>query len=413
MPIVYLDSNIYRQLGLKFKENIDFKNLSNLLETSGNEFGLLEVVLEELMDYYKNDIFGAIFIDHERLYKRYQANPYLDDITIPETTISFNKAIESVKNDLKTNKFFSLLPEVQPKFILDFLLQNKRLGKKDNTRDFLIFYTLVTLCKKHNEDHLVLISQDEIFTANDFFKKTLISESVKNLKVYPSITDFIKDFGPKIDFITTEILLGTIEKNAIEQELLKDIKCFPSYISQYYNKKKEKDVPEIESLVLGELNIDDFYVVKDYKTNQLKVNVTVEVPIKATFHPENKKEELNEYLSSIEKRQYSRHKNNFDKDGRPIFDNSVLFIFEGEVNEAKNSIDKLVFIDFIPDYFIIEDLKQQINLQPIIITENAICQHEFDTENGYWRNSRYGGGLSWHYHCKKCGAEFDTGDFYN
>lgn len=413
MPIVYLDSNIYRQLGLKFKENIDFKNLSNLLETSGNEFGLLEVVLEELMDYYKNDIFGAIFTDHERLYKRYQANPYLDDITIPETTIPFNKALESVKSDLKTKMFFSRLPEVQSKFILDFLLQNKRLGKKDNTRDFLIFYTLVTLCKEHNEDYLVLISQDEIFTTNDFFKKTLVSESVKNLKVYPSITDFIKDFGPKIEFITTELLLGTIDKNAIEQELLKDIKCFPSYVSQYYYEKKEKEVPEIESLILGELKIDDFYVVKDYKTNQLKVNVTIEVPIKATFQPETKKEELNEYLSSIEKRQYSRHRNNFDEDGRPIFENSVLFIFEGEVNEAKNSIDKLVFVDFIPDYFIIEDLKQQINLQPIIITENAICQHEFDTENGYWRNSRYGGGLSWHYRCKKCGAEFDTGDFYD
>lgn len=106
MPIVYLDSNIYRQLGLQFNENIDYKNLSKLLKTSGNEFGLLEVVLEELMNYYENDIFGAIFIEHKRLYKRYQANPYLDDITIPETTISFNKAIESVKSDLKAKMFF-------------------------------------------------------------------------------------------------------------------------------------------------------------------------------------------------------------------------------------------------------------------------------------------------------------------
>ena len=62
------------------------------------------------------------------------------------------------------------------------------------------------------------------------------------------------------------------------------------------------------------------------------------MPIIATFQPENKKDELDEYLSTVEKRQYSRHKNNFDKAGRPIFENSVLFIFEGEVNEAKNSI---------------------------------------------------------------------------
>jgi hypothetical protein len=44
-----------------------------------------------------------------------------------------------------------------------------------------------------------------------------------------------------------------------------------------------------------------------------------------------------------------------------------------------------------------------MNLQPIIIADNAICPHEFETENGYWKNSRYGGGLSWHYRCKKCG----------
>lgn len=413
MPIVYLDSNIYRQLGPKFKENIDFKNLSNLLETSGNEFGLLEVVLEELMDYYKNDVFGAIFTDHERLYKRYQANPYLDDIAIPETTIPFNNAIERVKSDLKDKMFFSRLPEVQPKFIIDFLLQNKRLGKKDNTRDFLIFYTLIKLCKQHSEDHLVLISQDEIFTTNDFFKKALISESVKNLKVYPSISDFIKEFGPKIEYITLELLLGIIDKSEIEKELLKDIKCFPSYVSQYYYEKKENEVPEIESLIIGELKIYDFYVIKDYKTNQLTVNVTIEVPIHATFQPENKINELQEYLSSVEKRPYSRYKNNFDKDGRPIFKNSVLFIFKGEVNEEKKSIDKLVFVDFIPDYFIFEDLKQQMNFQPIIITDNTICSHEFDTKNGYWKNSRFSGGLSWHYSCKKCGTEFDTGDFYD
>jgi hypothetical protein len=185
---------------------------------------------------------------------------------------------------------------------------------------------------------LVLISQDEIFITNDFFKKTLISESVKNLKIYPSITDFIKDFGPKIEFITTELLLGIIDKSEIERELLKDIKCFPSYVSQYYYEKMENDVPEIESLIIGELKINDFYVVKDYKTNQLTVNVTIEVPINATFQPENKIDELNEYLSSVEKRLYSKHKNNFDKDGRPIFENSILVIFEGEVMKKRSQL---------------------------------------------------------------------------
>ncbi len=39
-------------------------------------------------------------------------------------------------------------------------------------------------------------------------------------------------------------------------------------------------------------------------------------------------------------------------------------------------------------------------------------EHEFDTENGFWSRSRYGG-LTWHYACKKCHMLFDTGEFYD
>lgn len=39
--------------------------------------------------------------------------------------------------------------------------------------------------------------------------------------------------------------------------------------------------------------------------------------------------------------------------------------------------------------------------------------HHFDTENGFWRNSMYGGGLSWHYRCTKCGITYDTGDYWD
>lgn len=39
--------------------------------------------------------------------------------------------------------------------------------------------------------------------------------------------------------------------------------------------------------------------------------------------------------------------------------------------------------------------------------------HHFDTENGFWKNSMYGGGLSWHYRCVKCGITYDTGDYWD
>lgn len=412
MPIVYLDSNIYRQLGLRFGDNVDYQNLSQILETSGNEFGLLEVVYAELMDYYKNDIFSSILSDHEKLYKRYQANPYLDDIEIPETTVPLNKAIALVSKDLKEEKLFTPLIPIPSSLLLNFLLHNKRSTKKDNTRDFMIFYTISELCKEHKEDYLVLVSQDDIFTTNDFFKKLLIREKISNLKIYPSISEFLKDFGPKLEFITSEAILGKIDPSIIEKELLNDIKCFPSYISQFYYEKKESEVPEIEQLEVKNISVNDFYVVKDYKTNQLKLNVTLKVDIKATFKPETNREELDKYLSSLTPRPYSRHQNNFDKEGRPIFDNNVLFIFEGKVDDKSRTIEPLSFIDFIPDFFIIEDIQEQLAKKPFA-DERLQCQHDFDTDGGFWKNSRYGGGLSWHYRCKKCGLEYDTGDYYD
>ena len=333
MPIVYLDSNIYRQIGLRFVDNVDYQNLSQILASSGNEFGLFEIVYSELMDYYKNDIFDSMLSDHEKLYKRYHANPYLDDIPIPDTTVPMKKAVALVSKDLKEKKYFSPLIPVPPQLLLDFLLHNKRSTKKDNTRDFLIFYTLCKLCKEHTEDYLVLISQDEIFKTNEFFKKTLISKKISNLKIYQSISDFLKDFGPKLGFITPEIILTNIDPTIIEKELLNDIKCFPSYVSQFYYEKKENEVPDIEKLEIKNIAVNDFYVVKDYKTEELKINVTLRVNIKAVFKPETNKEELDKYLNSLTPRPYSRHQNNFDKEGRPIFDNNVLFIFEGKVDE--------------------------------------------------------------------------------
>jgi hypothetical protein len=136
MPIVYLDTNIYRQMGLRFIDNVDYQNLSQILTSSGNEFGLLEIVYSELMDYYKNDIFDSILSDHEKLYKRYQANPYLDDIAIPETTVPMKKAVALVTKDLKEKKFFSSLIPVPPSLLLDFLLHNKRTNKKIISRTF-------------------------------------------------------------------------------------------------------------------------------------------------------------------------------------------------------------------------------------------------------------------------------------
>lgn len=54
--------------------------------------------------------------------------------------------------------------------------------------------------------------------------------------------------------------------------------------------------------------------------------------------------------------------------------------------------------------------EQVINLITNDIANKNCTKHDF--QDGCWRISRYGGGLSWHQICKNCGLYFDTGELY-
>ncbi|MGQ2984261.1 PIN domain-containing protein [Flavobacterium sp.] len=412
MTIAYLDSNIYRQLGLNFADNVDYKNLANILETSGNEFGLLEVVYSELLDYYENDILHSLTFEHEKIVKRWLTNPYLPPEDVPVIKLDMKPVLANIANTLKANKLFSELHLVNPNLLLEFLLNNKRNNRKDNTRDFLILYSIINYCQKNQEDYVVLISQDDIFIKNEYFKALLTRKQIGNFRVFSSITDFIKDFGPKLDFIDEEFVLQFIDQNFIKSQLMENIKCLPSYISNFYFSTKEDDIPELKQLDILKVSVNDFYVVKNYNTEQLNITVSLRVKVSAIFQPERNIKELENYLGAIDESSLSKYSNTFDKEYRPIFDNEILFIIGGKVDEEQKIISELYHIDFIPDYFILDELKSKIN-NNIAETKLSICKHEVDIDNGYWKNSRYGGGLSWHYRCKKCMIEFDSGDFFD
>ena len=413
MPTVYLDSNIYRGLGIEFDKTIDYQNLVQIIDTSGNEFGLLEVVYKELLDYYENDVFREILREHNQLFKRIKKNPYLIDIDQPDINTQLAKAVDAFSKNLLLKSRITEIAEICSYDLMEFLIHNKRLTKNDNTRDFLILNTILRLCEEEMDDHIVFITSDLIFYKNEFFKNTIESKKIKNLKFYKSISDFLKDFGPKFEFITSELILASFDNSIIESELINDIKCLPSYISKYYHDKKENEIPDIEKLEINNILVNDFYIIKDYKTEILKLNVFLKVDIKAIYKPEKNREQLSKFLISNvnQPKEWIKYSNNFDKDARPIFENSILFILEGKIDKDSNSLIDLHFIDFIPDYFLTQEMLDNIE-NKIIINEPFQCQHEIDSENGYWKVSYLGGGLSWHNRCKKCNLEFDTGDFY-
>ena len=96
----------------------------------------------------------------------------------------------------------------------------------------------------------------------------------------------------------------------------------------------------------------------------MKLNVFLKVDIKAIYKPEKNREQLSKFLISNvnQPKEWIKYSNNFDKDARPIFENSILFILEGKIDKDSNSLIDLHFIDFIPDYFLTQEMLDNIEI---------------------------------------------------
>ena len=373
MAVVYLDSNIYRQMGLKFKENRDYTNLLNTLHSTAANFGLLEVVLEELLDHYKNEVFASLSNDHANLQKRYEENPYLENLLTQSLLVEqITSALQKIEVDIRENAFFTRLPpNISSKSLLAFCLENKRTaGRKDNTRDLLIFLTILHACiesRTYRGEFHVLITDDKIFSTNSFFKRLLVDEKVANFKTYSSIAEFLKDYGPKLDYITPEKALAAVDKSMIKKELLKDINSLPSYVSGYYNHVSKSKVPKLETLEINDIKISVYYIYRDFESGALHIHIAVTVFVKVIFKPDkNFAEVINYIITSPESIYDSSYSHTFDKEGRPIYDSSILFTFDGTINELSQQIENVTFLDFMPDYFIYVEPKKKYSKEEFI-----------------------------------------------
>ena len=71
-------------------------------------------------------------------------------------------------------------------------------------------------------------------------------------------------------------------------------------------------------------------------------------------------------------------------------------------------IDIKIALNDIEQTKLSEEEDKYINLR----ISQLICQHEFEENHGGWLRSQYGG-LTWQLICKKCGALFDTGEYFD
>jgi hypothetical protein len=347
MHFLTFDTNIYRELGVALNNNINFDYLVNFLEKSHYELIVQDVVYKELIDYFENDYLKKLMYDHKDVYNRFKTNPFIDDIENIDSKTLEKKALKNFKEKLKSTCWkIQTTSYLDPELLIDFSISNKRESKKDNTRDFIIWFNLINLASENPNDKIILISRDKIFTENIFFKKMLEDNGIKNIIIIESIPKYLSDYGLQVKFLNNKIILNSIDQSEIRNHLLKSVDDFPSYVSDYYNRHKP---PKNISFEILDVKIYEYYTYSEDKSEVTLISSFL-VRLKAVYDKETQVD-LNDYPNNYPKN-YKRDeiKHRIDSENRAIYENNVLCIYEGKIDLESENIISQNFEDFLPDW---------------------------------------------------------------
>ncbi|QSS96705.1 PIN domain-containing protein [Psychroflexus sp. ALD_RP9] len=345
--VIILDTNILRGLGPNFFDKIDYISLQDYCYSSASEIIVPNAVLLEYLDYYEREIIQKNINEVEQAYSKLLKLEKFGKAKKPNLKKYAEDQIEFIKNKLTENRLKPFLTPFLPENeLLDFLIENKQEIKKDNTRDFIIWTNTLEIGEKYSDEQVVLISNDKIFKENKFFEKIRIKRKIENLKIFDSIASFLSVYGFKSENLNKELILKSIPISTIKKELKREKNSIPSHISRYYYHSRRNF--KLEEFEVQNLEIEEYYAHKENESGIIKVIVHVNVKVKMVFEPEKDLDRLSKYLSNVDEKK-DFYPNSFDKDGRPIFDDWILFHFGMEFNESEQKIENTEFYDFFPE----------------------------------------------------------------
>ena len=98
---VVLDTSIYRELGFRFHENLDYRNLCSFTMNTDGEVLLSNIVLEEFCSFYETNLvskIGALKKSENDLHR----DPYFGTIKINTVEIDaeFEKALKNFRESV-------------------------------------------------------------------------------------------------------------------------------------------------------------------------------------------------------------------------------------------------------------------------------------------------------------------------
>ncbi|WP_298484179.1 PIN domain-containing protein [uncultured Maribacter sp.] len=267
---IVLDTSIYRELGLKFNENLDYKNLHAFTMNTDGEVLLSDIVVEEFSNYYETLITSKTN-SYIKASKDLIRDPYFNSPKEIENGANKEllKAIENFRSTLQKDPIHNLrIAIVRPTLIngleLTKFILNSKESKDSNIqiRDYLIWDSVLNFARRENEERITkigrrkiksdkgiitFITKDKGFGENEIFQNLLKEYKINNLEVLSSIPQFLEKKGFYFDFITSELIQEKINSKRILKDLSKDIGALLSYVSERYHKNcYEKEIEESE-----------------------------------------------------------------------------------------------------------------------------------------------------------------------
>lgn len=368
---VVLDTSVYRELGLKFNENLDYRNLCAFTMNTDGEVLLSLIVLEEFSNYYES-VLDSKTNAYLKANKDLIRDPYFDSPEEIEKEVKkkFDRALNHFRETLQNEPIHETrISILKPTMIsglelAKFILDSKE-TKDSNVqiRDYLIWDSVLNFAKSENEDRVMklgrrtvtfeknlvtFITKDKGFGENEIFQNLKEEYDIDNLEIVSSISEFLENKGFYFDFVTTELIKQKITPNRILKDLTKDIGALLSYVSERYHKNcYEKEVVSSE---IENVEVLESYTYIDSKDGKHKFTANLKVWVKVVFE---KDEEGYEERQNVDKKRWGSLET-YDNEKRPYFQKPLLFFYGGLVNVERKTIKSVKFLDYMPDLYLNE-----------------------------------------------------------
>lgn len=364
---VILDTSIYRELGLKFHEHIDYVNLSGFCIATDCEMLLSSIVKEEFCNYYETQLTKKIN-DYIASIKSLQRDPFFDskDLSIininktkEDALATFSEIIDTIP---KHRSPFTKLKHTQIDALdlTKFILESKSNGVSEiQVRDYLIWLSIIKIAISRSKDEVFkmgrrkvtfekglvyFITKDKGFTENPQFTKLLDDSKVRNIQVFNSIPEFLHKKGFNLAFLKPDVLLSKISNTRILKDLSKDIYSLMSYVDSKYN--SIDDNREIVKKEIVDKEIVEYYSYHDPEDDKYKYVAHLKVTLNIVFEADKNEIPYDPILW------LGKGLQTFTKLGQPYFNEPVLFIYKGLLNTNTKTIKSIQFVDFLPWLYI-------------------------------------------------------------